>query len=120
MSSARSYLAVSLGGALGTGLRVGLSVLALRHLPESTYLATLLANVLGAALIGYLSTRALSAGQKALWMTGFCGGFTTFSLFSLEIITLLDRSWPEALAYGSASLVLWMLAVWIGYRLGRA
>jgi len=119
MSGARLYLAIGLGGALGTGLRVGLSVLALRHMPESAYLATLLANILGAALIGYLSTRALALGQKALWMTGFCGGFTTFSLFSLEIVTLLERSVPEALVYGAASLILWILAVWGGWRLGQ-
>lgn len=119
MSGAQSYLAIGLGGAIGTGLRVGLSLLALRHLPDSAYLATLAANCLGAALIGYLSTCALSAEQRALWMTGFCGGFTTFSLFSLEIVTLLDRAVPEALVYGTASLVLWMLAVWMGARLGR-
>lgn len=119
MSGARFYLSVGLGGALGTGLRVALSWLALAHMPAFAYLATLLANILGAALIGYLSTRLLTAGQKALWMAGFCGGFTTFSLFSLEIVTLLEQSIAGALAYGSASLVLWMLAVWSGWRWGK-
>jgi CrcB protein len=111
--------AVGLGGALGTGLRVALSLLALHLLAEHAYLATLVANVLGAGLIGYLATRSLSLGRRAFWMTGFCGGFTTFSLFSLEIVTLLERSLTGALAYGSASLVLWMLAVWGGWRWGR-
>ena len=119
MSSARLYLTIGLGGALGTALRVALSWLALAHMPAFAYLATLVANMLGAALIGYLATRILTTGQKALWMAGFCGGFTTFSLFSLEIVTLMERSVTEALVYGSASLVLWIFAVWGGWRLGQ-
>lgn len=113
-------LAVGLGGALGTGLRVALSLLALHLLAEHAYLATLVANALGAGLIGYLTTRSLSVGRRAFWMTGFCGGFTTFSLFSLEIVTLVERSVVLALAYGSASLVLWMVAVRTGWWLGQA
>lgn len=112
-------LAVGLGGAIGTGLRVALSLLALHLLAEHAYLATLVANVLGAGLIGYLATRRLSVGQRGFWMTGFCGGFTTFSLFSLEIVGLFEASVTGALAYGSASLLLWMLAVWAGWRWGR-
>ncbi|MCC5966322.1 MAG: CrcB family protein [Natronohydrobacter sp.] len=115
-----TLIAVGLGGALGTGARLGLSLAALAQIPEQAFLATLLANILGAALIGYLSTRALSARAKGFWMTGFCGGFTTFSLFSLEIVTLLEHSIAGALAYGSASLVLWMLAVRAGWRWGQA
>lgn len=113
-------LAVGLGGALGTGLRVALSLLALHLLAEHAYLATLVANVLGAGLVGYLATRSLSVGRRAFWMTGFCGGFTTFSLFSLEVVMLLDHTIIGALAYGSASLVLWMLAVRAGWRWGQA
>lgn len=111
--------AVGLGGALGTGLRVALSLFALHLVADHAYLATLAANILGAGLIGYLATRSLSVGQRAFWMTGFCGGFTTFSLFSLEMVTLLERSMAEALVYGSASLILWMLAIWAGWRLGQ-
>ncbi|TVP72030.1 MAG: CrcB family protein [Rhodobacteraceae bacterium] len=114
----RTFLAVGLGGALGTGARVGLSLAALAQIPEHAFLATLLANILGAALIGYLSTRALSVRAKGFWMTGFCGGFTTFSLFSLELLTLVEKSPTVALAYGSGSLALWVLAVWGGVRFG--
>ncbi len=114
-----TLLAVGLGGALGTGARVAISLAALAHDPERAFLATLLANVLGAALIGYLSTRALSARAKGFWMTGFCGGFTTFSLFSLELVMLLERSAATALGYAGLSLVLWLLAVWGGWRIGK-
>lgn len=111
---------VGLGGALGTGLRVALSMIALHGLAEHAYLATLFANILGAALIGYLATRPLTVGQRAFWMTGFCGGFTTFSLFSLEVVLLWEQTATGALAFGSASLVLWMLALWSGWRWGRS
>ena len=110
---------VGLGGALGTGLRFGFSLLALRYMAEHAFVATLGANVLGAALIGYLATRDLGALARALWMTGFCGGFTTFSLFSLEVVMLFERGKGIALGYGAVSLVMWLGAVWAGVALGR-
>ncbi|MFN7002153.1 MAG: fluoride efflux transporter FluC [Roseinatronobacter sp.] len=115
----RVWIAVGLGGALGTGLRAGISLMALETLPQVAYLATLLANCLGSALIGYLATRPLSAWAKGFWMAGFCGGFTTFSMFSLEIVLLMEGSTAVALAYGCASLVLWVLSVWGGWRFGQ-
>ncbi len=110
---------VGLGGAMGTGLRFAFSLLALWMVAEHAYLATLAANVLGAALIGYLATRELSPTARALWMTGFCGGFTTFSLFSLEVVMLFERTAALALGYAGGSLALWLLALWGGVALGR-
>ncbi|PZX47359.1 CrcB protein [Roseinatronobacter thiooxidans] len=114
-----NLLAVGLGGALGTGLRLVLSLAAFALLDQHAFVATLAANVLGAGIIGYLATREMSLRMQAMWMTGFCGGFTTFSLFSLEILLLSERGVLLMLAYGAASLVLWMLAVWGGWRLGQ-
>ncbi len=119
MQGMKSLLAVGLGGALGTGSRYALSLLALQYEPGLAVLATLAANVLGAALIGYLATRDLGALGSALWMTGFCGGFTTFSLFSLEILLLFERSLALAVGYGAVSLVLWLVAVWAGFAAGQ-
>ncbi|TQM93445.1 fluoride efflux transporter FluC [Roseinatronobacter monicus] len=113
-------VAIAMGGALGTGARAAISMVGMQILEENAYLATLLVNVLGAALIGYLATRALEPRAQALWMTGFCGGFTTFSLFSLEILLLLERDLVLAFAYGAGSLGLWLVGVWAGYRFGRA
>ncbi|TVS03794.1 MAG: CrcB family protein [Rhodobacteraceae bacterium] len=112
-------LCVGLGGALGTGLRFAFSLLALRVMADYAFVATLAANVLGAALIGYLATRDLGATARAFWMTGFCGGFTTFSLFSLEVVLLIDSEAALALAYAGGSLLLWLLALWGGVALGR-
>ena len=113
-------LAVGLGGAIGTGARLGLSLAAQAGLPQHVYLATLLANILGAALIGYLSRCKLPALGQAFLMTGFCGGFTTFSLFSLETLLLAQHNLWLAAAYAGASLLLWTIAVWAGYRLGHS
>ena len=113
-------VAIAIGGAIGTGLRAAISMVSILMLDENAFLATLLVNVLGAALIGYLATRALEPREQALWMTGFCGGFTTFSLFSLEILLLLERDLVLALAYGAGSLGLWLVAVWAGYSFGRS
>lgn len=114
-----NMLAVGLGGAMGTGLRILLSLGAFRIWNDYAFIGTLAANILGAALIGYLATRDMTARAKAIWMTGFCGGFTTFSLFSLEILILSERSIALMLGYGAASLVLWVLGVWGGWRLGQ-
>ncbi|MCC5991423.1 MAG: CrcB family protein [Rhodobacteraceae bacterium] len=118
MGQARILLLIGLGGAVGTGLRAAISLAALATLPQMAYLATLAANILGALAIGWLVTRPLGPKMQALLMTGFCGGFTTFSFFSLEVMLLGSQQAALALAYGAGSLVLWMLAVWAGYRLG--
>lgn len=116
----RIPLAVFFGGALGVGGRLGLSLAAINALGGMAFLATLLVNCMGAALIGYLATQRLTAGQQAFWMAGFCGGFTTFSMVSLEIVVLAQRAPGGALAYGAVSLALWLCAVWAGSKLGRA
>jgi len=113
-----TLLAAGIGGAVGTGARVALSLAAVNLLPDAVFIATFAANVIGAALIGYLATRALPPVASALLITGFCGGFTTFSLFSLEVLMLLERSIVAGLAYGAVSLVVWIGSVALGYRLG--
>lgn len=119
MGQTRILLLIGLGGAAGTGLRVVISLGALAMLPQMAYLATLAANILGALAIGWLVTRPLGPQVQALLMTGFCGGFTTFSFFSLEILALGSAQPALALGYGAGSLALWMAAVWAGYRIGQ-
>lgn len=83
-----NILAVALGGGIGAALRYGLSLLPIsREFP----MATLLTNFLGAFLIGLIAAQAgrLSTRSVLLLKTGICGGFTTFSTFSLETVMLL-------------------------------
>lgn len=117
----RLYLAVGIGGALGGGSRYLLGLwLAGSGLPWST----LLANCTGSLLIGwYVALPAKSRWSREpihLFVTaGFCGGFTSFSLFSLETLSLLQQNWQSGLLWATASLLLWLLSVTVGYRAGK-
>ena len=109
------FLLVGLGGALGAMGRYGISLL-----PWSgTFpLLTLLTNLLGAVAIGCvagLSGGVLSPGWTLFWKTGVCGGFTTFSTFSLETLTLLESGRPAAGAlYMALSVGLCVAGVALG------
>ncbi len=110
-----SYLAIFVGGGLGSLARYGLARYALAAGREVLW-GTLAANVLACSLLGYLAFSAVRQGDSAttrlLLATGFCGGFSTFSTFSLEALMLLqDGRSAMALLYVGASVVLGLLAV---------
>jgi fluoride exporter len=123
----RLYLAVGLGGMLGSVARVLVSLGLLHLLGPGFAWGTLAANVAGSFLIGLYAALTEPGGrvcaspaQRQFVLAGFCGGFTTFSVFSLETVLLLDRgAMGLAAANFGASVVLWLLAVWIGDRTGR-
>ena len=115
-------LLVGAGGALGAMGRYGLSLLPWRG---DFPLLTLCTNLLGAVLIGFIVGLAdqgqLSPGGTLFWKTGVCGGFTTFSTFSLESLTLLERGrWVLGGGYMVLSVALCLLGVALGQRLSRA
>ena len=90
-----SWLAVGLGAACGAWLRWGLGIL-LNAMHSQVPLGTLFANLLGGYLIGLAAAffshmPSLSPEWRLFLMTGFLGGLTTFSTFSLESVTLLQR-----------------------------
>lgn len=121
----RPYAAVGAGSALGSSLRFAVSAGTLSLTTGPFPWATLLVNTLGSFLIGWLYARALASFNSPLtrWqpflVAGFCGGFTTFSLFSMEVLQLLTLNQPGmALTYLLLSLPLWMLAVVTGFQLG--
>ncbi|MCK5875676.1 MAG: CrcB family protein [Alcanivoracaceae bacterium] len=121
MPAWRLYLAVAIGGALGGGCRY---LLGLALLGSGLPWATLLANCMGSLLIGgyvALPTQSRWAREPIhLFVTaGFCGGFTTFSLFSLETLSLLQQDWQSGLLWASASVLLWLIFVSLGYRAGK-
>ena len=116
-------LCVGAGGALGAMGRYGLGLIPLGgELP----LMTLLINFLGSVAIGAIvETSELAAGalsrEAVLFLkVGLCGGFTTFSTFSLESLTLLEKGkWLLGGGYMVLSVVLCLLGVALGQRLSR-
>lgn len=107
---------VGLGGALGAMGRYGISLLPVKgEFP----ILTLATNLLGAVLIGLVAGLAgrgrLSGGWTLFWKTGVCGGFTTFSAFSLESLGLLQRG---RLLLGGAYMLLSAVLCLLGVALG--
>ena len=119
------WLAVALGGAVGAMARVGLAV-GLARASGGWPWATLLANVLGAGLMGLLYVIVVERGGvgphwRPLLMAGGLGAFTTFSTFALESLLLVSsRGWLAAAGYVLITNALVLAAVTAGVGLGRA
>jgi fluoride exporter len=110
-------LAVMAGGAAGTLARAGMNEL-LPVQPGVWPWATFCVNLLGAALLGWLTTA--SVATRTLWGTGFCGALTTFSTFQLETLKLVDHgSLLVAAGYMGGSVVAGLGAAWLGERIAR-
>ena len=108
-----------MGGALGSVMRYGLSLLAALW-QWSPLWGTLGANVLGSMLIG-LCLGACSGGWQLLLVVGLCGGFTTFSTFSSQSLALLQEGrLGLAAAYILGSVALCLLATWAGSLLYKS
>jgi len=123
--SARLYLAIGSGGALGSLARWTASIAALDLFGPGFPWGTLAVNVAGSLLIGFAYVLTGPGGRapagpalRHFVMAGFCGGFTTFSMFSLETVLLLrQQAWVAASAYVASSLASWLAAAWIGSRI---
>jgi CrcB protein len=121
-----SYVWVALGGALGSVARYGCGGLIGRMTDGAFPFGTMVVNVTGAVLIGFLAALSLPEGRillpptvRLFTMTGICGGYTTFSTFSLETFNLLrDGEWIRAGANVLFSVTFCLLAVMIGYIAG--
>jgi CrcB protein len=118
-----TYLWIALGSAIGGAARYGCAGLAARWLGAGFPWGTLIVNASGSLLIGFLAAlmapdgRLLAAPDvRAFLMIGILGGFTTFSSFSLETLNLVrDGEWLFAVANVVLSVVLCLVAVWLGY-----
>jgi fluoride exporter len=123
---ARLYLAVGLGAAIGSAARAAIALGMQGALGTGFAWGTLTVNVLGSFLIGFYATLTEPDGRllarpaaRQFVLAGFCGGLTTFSLFSLEtLFFVIEQRLDLAALYVGVSVVLWLLAVWLGYRLG--
>lgn len=125
MSEKRLIFAIAAGGMMGSIVRYGLSLLSLAAIPDWTIAGTLVANIAGSLLIGLIAAwsvrRLPSPILNGFLVTGFCGGFTTFSAFSLEALLLAGSgAWSDALGYVASSIVSWLMAVWLGWHAGLA
>jgi CrcB protein len=126
-----AYLWVAIGGALGSMARYGIGGLVSEKFGASGGSfpwGTLVVNVTGSFIIGVLGALTAAEGKMTpqsrllatqLLITGVCGGYTTFSSFSLQTLNLLrDREWLYAGGNIVLSVILCMIAVWLGYLLG--
>ena len=116
-----TYLWVALGGALGSVGRFWLNGLVTERTGGGFPWGTLLINVLGSFAIGIFATMpATQDTTKKFLMAGLCGGFTTFSAFSLQTLELMQAGEIiPALGYAIGSVVLCVLATYAGWALVR-
>jgi CrcB protein len=121
-----TYLWVAIGSALGGVLRFGLGGLVGRMVGESMPWGTLVVNVLGSFVIGLFAAATVTDGRmpaspelRTFVMVGICGGFTTFSSFSIQTLALFeDGGAARAAANILLSVLLCLLSVWLGSVLG--
>jgi len=111
---------IGIGTGFGAVCRYGVTVLGRTLWPGKPF-ATLLINVLGAFLAGLLAGLPIVSNLRPLLLTGFCGGFTTFSTFTTDTFILLrNRQWRLAALYGLSSVLLGILAMVTGLTLSGA
>jgi fluoride exporter len=121
-------LLIAAGGALGSLARWWVSLAVTQALGPAFPWGTLLANVSGCLLIGFVAGwagpqgRLLESGvARSFVMVGFCGGYTTFSAFGLQTVEMLQAGdVARAGANVAASLVLCVFATWLGYAVAAA
>jgi len=124
------YLWIALGGALGSVARYALNGVVSMKFGESFPWGTLTVNVAGSFLIGGLGALVIPEGRMSaearafttqFLMIGICGGFTTFSSFSLQTLNLVrEGEWLYAGGNVLLSVVLCLVATWLGYLFGTA
>jgi CrcB protein len=123
-----SYLLVAIGSALGGMARYGCSLAATAWLGAGLPWGTVMINILGSLVIGGFAALTAEGGRwptgpgpRLFVMTGICGGYTTFSSFSLQTVELARRG--ESLAAAAnvgLSIALCLMAVWLGHAAAAA
>ena len=124
-SSLTMWLSVALGGAFGASARYGIAALMLRLMGPGFPWGTLTVNVVGSLAMGLLVEGlalkfSVSPEVRVMLVTGFLGGFTTFSAFSLDTANLMERgAIGAAMTYVLVSVILSVAALFAGLTIGR-
>jgi crcB protein len=118
-------LAIAAGGSIGAVMRFIVSTGIYSWLGRGFPYGTIVVNVLGSLLMGllyelFLQRLSVSSEVRAILLVGFLGAFTTFSTFSLETVNLIEQGdLLKAMANVFASVILCVLAAWIGLQIMR-
>ncbi len=117
-----NFLFVALGGAFGAAGRYAISLIPVR---TGFPTLTLVTNIIGALLIGFIvgvaDSKELSKNTVLFWKTGVCGGFTTFSTFSLEAYDLFEKKdYLTGGIYMLLSVLLCIAGIFIGKKIASA
>ncbi len=123
-----NYLWVALGGAMGSVLRFWLGGLIEERLGPTFPWGTLVVNVTGSFVIGFFAMISepggrlfVAPGVRVFVMIGLCGGYTTFSSFSLQTLKLAQSGeWTLAAGNIAISVILCLIGVWLGFAAGSA
>ena len=126
MLTMRNVLLVALGGGVGSALRAMLVWGTAARVGTSFPLGVLLVNVIGCFVFGIairygVGTTAMSDSTRLMITTGLCGGFTTFSAFSMDILEGLEQGRTVMITtYVCLSIILGVLAMLLGMTLGKS
>lgn len=121
----QSYFWIAIGSAIGGVARFWCSGFFARLMGETFPWGTLIVNVVGSFIIGFFATLTAPDGRvfassttRQFVMIGLCGGYTTFSSFSIQTLNLMnDGEWLQAGGNIVGSVVLCLVAVWLGHLL---
>ena len=116
-----SFLLVGIGGAIGSMMRYGVSLLPVnKFFPFHTFIVNITGSFIIGTLLGLLLKNSITNDNWKFLASGLCGGFTTFSAFSLEGFELLQQQrYSIFLLYFLLSLILGLTATWFGYTLTK-
>jgi CrcB protein len=119
----KSYFGIAVGAGLGSALRYWCGEITAALLGDIFPWGTILVNILGSFIIGFFATLTAPGGRflvsligRQFVSVGFCGGFTTFSAFSLQTEEFMRRGEWLYVSANILSIALSLFAVWIGHR----
>lgn len=116
----QSFIAVFIGGGLGSMCRYGIARILQSYeyvFPWATFIANAVSCIVLGALIGWFMKHSADSSVRLLWLTGFCGGFSTFSTFTYETFNLFQTgNYFYAFSNILLSLSICLICIYLGLR----